>query len=101
MLRCLFSTYFHRSHVVKVNENPFSGSRVIPRDRKKLTVVFGNLAFIYKPKAGQDIRALEVDVIFVCLWSECLRYKLFYILNYLDLYRSLRIVVLVKSRRLR
>lgn len=45
MLHWIFSTYFYRSHDVKVNENRFSGSRVIPRDTKKLTEVFGNLAF--------------------------------------------------------
>jgi hypothetical protein len=61
---------------------------------------FRQLGF-YKPKTGQDIRALEVAVVFVVLLSECLRYKLLYIPTSLDLYRSLSIVGLVKSRRLR
>jgi hypothetical protein len=44
MLHWIFSNYFYRRPDVEVNENPFSGSRVIPRDTKNLIVVFGNLA---------------------------------------------------------
>jgi hypothetical protein len=99
MLHWIFSTYFYRSPDVKLKKIPSVGAELY-RETEEASSSFRQLGF-YKPKTWQDIRALEVAVVFVCLRSECLSCKVLYLLTYLDLYTSLSIVGLVKTSTLR
>ena len=89
--------FIKKSPNINVKENPFSGSWVVPRYTKKLTVVFVSLALTHLKKDKQWRSWCRPSVcVFVCLsvWvlNSCTNW------TDLDLYTSLSIVRLVKSK---